>query len=265
MMQHSVVKHETSVTRKIDVDDMIITRIISSSKTKRSQNLESVMKSPFLPIQLLILLVLGSTLPCSSFILRPSTYQNFRIENVAVDWRSSSIAASQLAILDGSDLDCLEKFVRSESPHATSGRKDGDDGKRSLKDRDDRVAYCSIVTGSTTSNSDGNTRVIGIAAESSEEGALSGTVEIKGDGNELVTIYEDSMAYIPKSVADADAISTCAASLVGIHCAIHDPLRANIVKGIGGSEDDFVAPITDVKEKKIAIMGGSEYACFIAE
>jgi len=37
------------------------------------------------------------------------------------------------------------------------------------------------------------------------------------------------------------------------------------VENVGGSEDDFVAPISDVKVKKIAIMGSSDYASFIAD
>jgi len=129
----------------------------------------------------------------------------------------------------------------------------------------DRIAYCSIVTGSLTNTSSGNTRVVGIASEPSKTDIMSSTVEIKGDGGELIFIYEDSMAHIPKSISDSDAISTCAASLVGIHCAVHDPLKSNIVKGVGGSQDEFVAPIADVNEKKVAIMGGGEYACFLAD
>jgi len=213
-------------------------------------------------VHLLIVVVLNSsTTPlCSSFSLASS-----RIRTVGGLRSSSSIAASQIAILDGSDLVSLDKFLLSEnSPPSIDGRNDARRLKKTTNGKD-RTASCSIVTG-TNGN---KIRVVGIAVNlSSETESLNDNtniVEINGDNGVRISIYEDSMAHIPKSISDHDAISTCAASLAGIHCAIHDPLTQNIVKGVGGSEDEFVMTPTTPGQKKIAIMGGGEYACFLAD
>ena len=50
--------------------------------------------------------------------------------------------------------------------------------------------------------------------------------------NEVV--YTDTIATIPNGISELDAISTAAASLVGIHhCGV------NKVDGVGGSSDGF--------------------------
>jgi len=265
----SIITDATHITSRIETshakDEIIIVKPITTTATvvhQRKPKLAPFIMTPLVVLQLLILLVLSSNSPCSSFTLVSSRIRNINRSDLAANWRSSSVAASQIAILDGSDLASLENFLRSEN--SPSSGKGGGDTMR-LKKGNDRIAYCSIVTGILTGENNGNIRVVGIAVESSDTEILSDTVEIKGDGGERISIYEDSMAHIPKSVSDPDAISTCAASLVGIHCAIHDPLRRNIVKGVGGSEDEFVSPAADPSQKKIAIMGGGEYACFLAD
>eukprot|EP00555_Chaetoceros_dichaeta_P011133 CAMPEP_0198267972 /NCGR_PEP_ID=MMETSP1447-20131203/35307_1 /TAXON_ID=420782 /ORGANISM="Chaetoceros dichaeta, Strain CCMP1751" /LENGTH=651 /DNA_ID=CAMNT_0043958807 /DNA_START=30 /DNA_END=1985 /DNA_ORIENTATION=+ len=241
-------------------------RIITYPRNNRKLSLLLLM-TRLSVVQLLIVLVLNSTTSplCSSFTLVSS-----RVRTPVGGLRSSSsIAASQIAILDGSDLVSLDKFLQSEnSPPSIDGRNDG---KRLKKTNGkDRTASCSIVTGNLISETNSNKiRVVGIAVNlSSETESLidnTNIVEINGDNGVRISIYEDSMARIPKSISDHDAISTCAASLVGIHCAIHDPLTQNIVKGVGGSEDEFVMTPAAPGQKKIAIMGSGEYACFLAD
>lgn len=259
---------ETNQTRNevIIVKPTLTTASVAGGNSKSA----SFIMPPLFALQLLIILVLSSTPLCSSFTLAPSKARDTNSHGLIINWRSTSVAASQIAILDGSDLASLENFLRSEkspppiSPSSSSAAE-GRVNKLRLGRGGDRIACCSIVTGSLTDGSNSNTRVVGIALEPSKTDITTSAVEIKGDGGELISIYEDSMAHIPISISDSDAISTCAASLVGIHCAVHDPLMSNIVTNVGGSKDEFVAPMGDVSNKKIAIMGGGEYACFLAD
>ena len=70
-------------------------------------------------------------------------------------------------------------------------------------------------------------------------------------------------------MSDEDSISTCVAALSGVHCSYFDPDRKEdkVVKGVGGSEDDFLLPDDHSSgiEKKVVVIGGGDYASFIAE
>jgi hypothetical protein len=97
---------------------------------------------------------------------------------------------------------------------------------------------------------------------------------IVDDDGKPVIIYTHSLAHIPSpSISDNVAISTYMASLTGIHCSVYDPEKSvdGIVSGIGGSNDEFV-PDTNkssqndfVTNKHVVVMGGSDYASFLAE
>lgn len=68
-------------------------------------------------------------------------------------------------------------------------------------------------------------------------------VEKKNDGDDYydaislgdgVRVYEHTVASVPDGISDGDALSTAAASLVGIHCAMPK------VEEVGGGSDDAV-------------------------
>ena len=82
----------------------------------------------------------------------------------------------------------------------------------------DTVGYVTFVASST---------LIGIQAV--DQDINSSTVETSTIDNEVV--YSDTIATIPRGISDHDAISTAAASLVGIHCA------GPKITGVGGSGD----------------------------
>jgi hypothetical protein len=65
-----------------------------------------------------------------------------------------------------------------------------------------------------------------------------------------VDVYSHTIATIPQKVSEADALSTAAAALVGIHCAIPK------VGGVGGSDNS-----NDVfYSGKAVVVGGNDYA-----
>ena len=88
---------------------------------------------------------------------------------------------------------------------------------------------------------DGKDRVVGICETK------------KKDNKELVQLDEeiyirkDSIAEIPNSISDADAISTATSALAGVRCTM--PI----------SLDESHA------DKKVVVLGGGDFACFIAK
>lgn len=178
-----------------------------------------------------------------------------------------SVSKTRTAVLDGSSFNALDLFLAAE------GKSTGNPFRSNTRNNNSPASsghhgYCSIVTATLN-----NKRVIGIIAnkdgiiakkDSRSSEALLNTVSI--DDN--VHVYKDSLASIPKSISDEDAISTCIASLA-IHCAIHDPVRPTdkIVENVGGSSESFVSSVEDTNEmaKKVVVVGGGDYASFIAE
>ena len=69
-------------------------------------------------------------------------------------------------------------------------------------------------------------------------------------------IHADSMASVPKSVPDQDAVNTMIAALSGVQCTLPR------VEGVGGAS---ATAENGLVSGKVVILGGSEYACFAAE
>jgi len=63
-------------------------------------------------------------------------------------------------------------------------------------------------------------------------------------------LYEDSIAILPSNVSPADAISTAAASLLGVHCTASARLRRKAKK--------------EEEKGKILVVGGGEHAAFLS-
>lgn len=165
------------------------------------------------------------------------------------------ITKSKTAVLDGSSFNALDLFLFAEgtSTKANSGLYSSP--------LDGRHGYCHVITAKMANNE----RVVGIKVEKEQEANSLEKVTID-DG---VEIYKDSMATIPKSISDDDAISTCVASLAGIHCALHNPISPEdkVVKNVGGSSFDFVSDedALDSGKRKAVVVGGSDYASFLSE
>eukprot|EP00957_Ditylum_brightwellii_P170666 12991031-Ditylum_brightwellii.AAC.1 len=123
----------------------------------------------------------------------------------------SAVAKRQKAIFDGAEFISIASFLISEDGSMSrSGEEGGVDVMPQM-----RAGYMTIVTGTTEEDGE---RVIGFERPSS-----SSEKEEKVDGEEFVSlgdgtfVYRDSMAVLPKKISDADAISTAAAALCGVH------------------------------------------------
>ena len=153
----------------------------------------------------------------------------------------SSIKTSQKAILDGSEWLSVQLLLQQEgklplpdSLTAPSSKRRGGGPPRGPFTK---YGSMTVVTGTTEDdNNNSKKRVIGIQCNNKE-------------------IYEDSIAVIPKSISDVDAITTYINSIVSVHCMLP---RLN---EIGGTTNvDFSLP----ENAKIVILGGGELACYAA-
>lgn len=194
-----------------------------------------------------------------SFTLRNSfgsyKYCNTNIANdspsshIRYDHELQSVTKSQTAILDGSSFNSLDLFLAAEGKSSRTNANHG---------------YCSFVTAKVSNNQ----RVIAIQAQLENREELDNLETILIDDG--VEVYKDSLATIPNSISDEDAISTAIAAITGIHCAIYNPTPINdkLVKNVGGSSENFISSATksnNIDNKKAVVVGGGDYASFVAE
>jgi len=119
------------------------------------------------------------------------------------------------------------------------------------------VGSMSLVVGTTVPGEDDGDgkprRVVGVEQiqNAAGDGGESQKTVSLGDA----TVFEHTVAEVPNSISDADAMSTAAAAVVGIHCSVPK------VENVGGGSSD-----SDVfYSGKAVVLGGNEYACFFAE
>ena len=131
------------------------------------------------------------------------------------------------------------------------------------------VGCLTLVTGTTTTTAESR-RVVGVQkleddgnnTTTSSSTSTSNEKDNGYDGNTIslgdnVHIYKHTAATIPKHISDHDALSTAAASLVGIHCAL--PNRVEHVGGSALSDADVFY------SGRVVVLGGNDLACFFAE
>ncbi|KAL7495432.1 hypothetical protein ACHAWT_004678 [Skeletonema menzelii] len=111
-----------------------------------------------------------------------------------------------------------------------------------------KVGSLTLVTGSTQEDSQ---RIVAVQANNNDNAASNYETISMGD----LDVYAHTIATIPPKVSDSDALSTAAAALVGIHCAIPK------VRGVGGSDNSNDVFYTG----KAVVVGGNDYACFVAD
>eukprot|EP00979_Chaetoceros_neogracilis_P008515 scaffold1895_cov222-Chaetoceros_neogracile.AAC.6 len=185
----------------------------------------------------------------------PSKHQTFDA-SLAHRTRITELQAlrkKQTAIYDGAEFISIASVLAADAEEkAATGNNDDDDD-----DDDDvyentfdklpsrRAGYITFVTGTIKGKEKGH-RVLGIQVDPDTVIDEDFLVEIDDD----VYIKNDSLAIIPKGISDEDAIYTASASLAGIYCSL--PV------------DDLVAP-SHVDKKKAVVLGGGDYACFVAK
>lgn len=165
------------------------------------------------------------------------------------------ITKSKTAILDGSSLNALDLFLSSEG--LSTGEK-----LSSLSRRNNQHGYCNIIAAKLPNNE----RIVGIKVDSNMNDSSNTLEKMLIDGG--VEVYKDSVAKIPNAISDDDAISTCIGSFL-VHCALHDPMYPDdkIVRNVGGSSVEFVSDVEapDKSKRKAVVVGGGDYASFVAE
>jgi Thioredoxin reductase len=186
-----------------------------------------------------------------------------------------ALTKKQTAIYDGSEFlsiasvlkkqqegasDLLEES-QSLEPTVAGAVTDDDDGDKDMLPYQVptmRAGFITFLTGTvengengiTTSSSSAsvsigsNEKVLGIEIDANT--CTDKTSLVKIDDN--VYIHKDSMVVIPKGISDYEAISTASAALAGVYCSF--------------------GPVDEKKSeapKKAVVLGGGDYACFIAK
>jgi hypothetical protein len=148
----------------------------------------------------------------------------------------AAVTLQHTAILDGAEWASVQRYLLSLQPQSTTG---------SSKAKEE--GCLEIVVGTLPK---GNKRVVGVQIVDTETTtpAEEETVTL----SDTCRLYKDSVAAIPDSVSDAQAISTYTCSTAW-HAAFH---QAATESGIGGS--DISETITAV------VVGGSQYAIVTA-
>ena len=189
----------------------------------------------------LLVLILPST---DAFLQPRSCHHN--IISSSSTFLLNAVSQRQTFIIDGGE---LESFLLHNNNIEGETLSTGGGRGRNV------VGSLTLVTGSTQDGS----RVIGVQVQSSSTKTNDGddvdnnyeTVSL-GDA---VDVYKHTIATIPQSVSDNDALSTAAAAVVGVHCALPR------VGGVGGSDNS-----NDVfYSGKTVIIGGNDFACFLAD
>ena len=136
----------------------------------------------------------------------------------------NAVSVRQTFVLDGGELQSflLHTANRNVAPPAAAAGRDSD-----------RVGCLTFVAG--TAAADGGSpsssprRVVGVEKNDDDDDYYDALSLVDG-----VRVYEHTVATIPDGVSDGDALSTAAAALVGIHCAMPK------VEEVGGGSDDAV-------------------------
>jgi len=157
----------------------------------------------------------------------------------------TSVGKPQLAVLDGAEWNSVQSILReqqrinSQSSSLSSSSSYSTDPHPPTK-----YGYMNVVTG----RDENNRRVVAMQCMNSDGSSSQQQVSS--------SVYEESVAVIPKKVSDEDAISTYIASLSVIHCAL--PRLENIGGGGGDSSASF-------SRGKAVVLGSGDLACFSAE
>jgi len=181
----------------------------------------------------------------------PSRYQDlFRTHSAPTIkfTKLSAVTKIQTVIIDGSELSSLQRF---KDKNSDNGYENKSLQTPSSLNSNDPVGFYAVAVGSLQDSP--GSRIIGVVSPDgdTEHEILSLSPQIN--------IYSSSLATIPSSVTDTDAISTLINSMVGVHCSFVSRLEA-----VGGSEDVFDIDTSETPQK-VVVVGSSDLACFIAD
>mmetsp|Transcript_2977 Transcript_2977/g.6416 ORF Transcript_2977/g.6416 Transcript_2977/m.6416 type:complete len:700 (+) Transcript_2977:284-2383(+) len=189
-----------------------------------------------------------------------------------------ALSKRRVAILDGAELCSIETYLAEEGSD-DDGNSNAELPPRSGGMSVPRLGYLSVVAGTTTSagvsagGSGGQStesnerRVVGVELpRGTQETATDNTISL---GNNI-NLYPNSVATIPPGVSYDDAISTMIASLSGVHCAVPT------LEEVGGAAASTAGEGEEKGDEgesnngvfvggKVVVLGGGEYATFVAD
>jgi len=177
-----------------------------------------------------------------------------------------AVSQKRTFLFDGGELQSFLAHGSSEQSTPqhdnNSNNNNNNNNSRRINNNHLMVGCLTLVTGTTTTDADADTapsrRIVGVQKQVSNDNS-----SIEEENNDTIVldtntqIYKHTAASIPQSISDNDALSTAAASLVGIHCAL--PNKVDMVGGSTLSDTDVFY------SGRVVVMGGNELACFFAE
>lgn len=146
-----------------------------------------------------------SGIPINSPIHHPNRFKTYL-----------NVIQRQTAVYDGAEFVSVVSFLKSQCPEVFgAGVTSTGNANEFHEFPSKRSGYITFVT--CPNPEDDSSRVLGIPVEQGDEDEIpssSDAIFIQ-DG---VYLHADTVVTIPKGVKDADAISTAAAALCGVHC-----------------------------------------------
>jgi hypothetical protein len=159
-----------------------------------------------------------------------------------------ALAMKQTAIYDGPEFISIASVLRKML-------QDDDEDEEGDCVPSKRAGYLTFITGTlkdatdpTTATTTTTKRILGIEIDADYSSDEDSLVQV----DENVYIQKDSMVTIPKGISDHDAISTACAALAGVYCSI---MPIDAAMNVSYMET----------QKKAVVLGGGDYACFIAK
>ncbi len=182
------------------------------------------------------------------------------------------IKKRQTAIFDGAEFMSIAAVLRLESEQrlydmelqskdnvADMNEDSNDDTEAVLEAAipSKRAGYMTFITAVL----EGGDRILGIQSNNMSD---VHSVEIEDN----ISVQKDSIVKIPKGISDSDAISTAVAALGGVRCAY--PTQLTILSDDDDDETNDTMGTTKRlgvsidEQAKVVVLGGGEYACFVA-
>jgi hypothetical protein len=213
---------------------------------------------------------------------KPQQHTNTNIisSSSAASTALHAVSKQQTAIYDGAEFVSIVSYLLLEAEQESNAGKlarwtsvlDYDRMEDAKRMPSKRAGYLTFVVGTVDGRSSykKGTRVAGIQCH----GAIRSAAGNNGNGNEdsdsdsysdsysqldalvwldeKTAVYADSVAEVPRTIKDADAIATAAAAVCGVHCGM-----PKLLENAGGEGD--------TEKARAVVLGGGEYAIFTAK
>lgn len=180
---------------------------------KRTRPLPDSLQSALRPnLALLVLCPLLFQSLCSAFQQQQRLLQNYRYPKQYSNIQLHASATTKRVIYDGPEWKSLQQCLNIDPPRTVAASRDLES-----------YGQMTIVVGTHAESGD---RVVAIVADASpDDSKLESLQELQNQ-----QIYKDSVANIPKSISNEDAIQTMMVALTAVYCA------APRVTGVGGAD-----------------------------